>query len=203
MDAAEKFQTLRAVIVDEWHELMGSKRGSQVELALSHLKGFVPELRIWGLSATLANMQEAAQTVVGADRLPIIIQADLPRPILLETLIPENIDAFPWAGHIGLAMLSAVIDRIDISHSTLIFTNTRNQAERWYQAMIDARPDWIGLVVLHHGSLRPKNPGNGVEAGLKDGSVESQSAPRRWIWGLISRRVRPSSKSVRPKGSPG
>ena len=145
-DAAEKFQALRAIIVDEWHELMSSKRGTLIELALCHLKPLAPNLRIWGLSATLANLDEAAQTLVGLDRTPTIIRGSIERPVVIETLIPDALDSFPWAGHLGLKMLEPVLSHIDITHSTLIFTNTRSQAERWYQRYYGCPPrlGWAG-----------------------------------------------------------
>ena len=64
-DAAEQFRDLRAVICDEWHELLSTKRGVQVELALARLRRWNPDLRTWGLSATLGNLNEALQVLTG------------------------------------------------------------------------------------------------------------------------------------------
>ena len=66
-DQAELFETLQCVIVDEWHELMATKRGVQVELALARLRALCPTLRTWGLSATLGNLDVACETLLGRD----------------------------------------------------------------------------------------------------------------------------------------
>ncbi|NPD26753.1 ligase-associated DNA damage response DEXH box helicase [Corallococcus exiguus] len=168
--AAENFASLRAVIVDEWHELLASKRGTQVELALARLRQFAPGLRIWALSATLANLEEAARTVVGTDREPTLVSADLQRPVHVETLLPEEVDTFPWAGHLGFTMLPRVADWLDPAQSTLLFTNTRSQAERWFEGLRFLRPEWEHLLALHHGSI-DREEREHVEGGLKDGSL--------------------------------
>lgn len=168
--AAEHFASLRAVIVDEWHELLATKRGTQVELALARLRHFAPGARIWALSATLANLDEAARTVVGADREPTLVSADLQRPVDVETLLPEEVDAFPWAGHLGFSMLPRVAEWLDPTQSTLLFTNTRAQAERWFEGLRYLRPDWEHLLALHHGSI-DREERERVEGGLKDGSL--------------------------------
>ena len=67
---------------------------------------------------------------------------------VIDTLIPAEVEKFPWAGHLGLAMLDDVIEAIEGSQSTLVFTNTRSQAELWYRGLIEARPDWAGIVAL-------------------------------------------------------
>ncbi len=170
-DAASQLGSVQCVIVDEWHELLGSKRGTQMELALSRLRRFSPRLQVWGVTATLPNLAEAAEVLVGPGKPYSIIQGDIQRPVILQSLIPQNMDTFPWAGHLGLTMLKQVIDEIDFESSTLIFTNTRSQTERWYQALIDARPDWIGQVALHHSSLDKRNR-RWVEAGLKEGYLK-------------------------------
>ncbi|WP_141329427.1 ligase-associated DNA damage response DEXH box helicase [Myxococcus sp. AB025B] len=168
--APELFSCLRAVIVDEWHELLGSKRGTQTELALARLRHFAPRLRTWALSATLANLDEAARHVVGTGHTPTLISADMERPVEVETLLPETVDSFPWAGHLGFTMLAGVAARLDPKQSTLIFTNTRSQAERWYEGLRFARPEWEHLLALHHGSI-DKEERERVERGLKDGTL--------------------------------
>ncbi|RYZ36383.1 MAG: ligase-associated DNA damage response DEXH box helicase [Myxococcaceae bacterium] len=168
--AAEHFASLRAIIVDEWHELLASKRGTQVELALARLRRFAPDVRIWALSATLANLDEAARAVVGTERTPTLVSADLQRPVEVETLVPEKVDTFPWAGHLGFTMLPRVADWLDPTQSTLIFTNTRSQAERWYEGLRYLRPEWEHLLALHHGSI-DREERERVEGGLKEGSL--------------------------------
>ncbi|NTX00262.1 ligase-associated DNA damage response DEXH box helicase [Myxococcus sp. CA040A] len=168
--APELFSSLRAVIVDEWHELLGSKRGTQTELALARLRGFAPRMRTWALSATLANLEQAARHAVGTRVRPTLVSADLERPVDVETLLPDEVDTFPWAGHLGFTMLARVAARLDPAQSTLIFTNTRSQAERWFEGLRFARPEWEHLLALHHGSI-DRDERERVERGLKDGSL--------------------------------
>ncbi len=168
--AAELFSTLRAVILDEWHELLASKRGTQVELALARLRRFAPGLRTWALSATLANLDEAARTAVGAHATPTFIRADLERPIDIQTLVPDSVDGFPWAGHLGFSMLEKVAAWLDPAQSTLLFTNTRSQAERWFEGLRFARPELEPHLALHHGSI-DRETREAVERGLKEGHV--------------------------------
>ncbi len=153
-DWRERFAALRCVVVDEWHELMGTKRGVQTELALSRVRGACPGVRTWGLSATLGNMDEAARALVGISGPPAtIVRGDAPKRVEVETLLPRTIERFPWAGHIGVSLAEEVIGAIERAGTTLLFTNTRSQAEIWFRTIIGKRPDLIGKVALHHGSL--------------------------------------------------
>jgi ATP-dependent Lhr-like helicase len=170
-DGAKRCRHLRCVVLDEWHELMGSKRGTQTELCLSRLRQWIPDLRTWALSATLGNLQEAAQTAVGLGTEPVIIQADLQRNTVIQSILPQAVDSFPWAGHLGLRMFEALVAALDIEKSTLIFTNTRNQAERWFQALSFALPDHEGRIALHHGSIDVKSR-EAIEAGVKAGEIK-------------------------------
>lgn len=169
-DAAQKFSSLQAVIVDEWHELLSSKRGSQVELALARLRHFAPRLRTWGLSATIANADDAARALVGTGSKPSIVRAPVDRPVHVDSLLPGSLKRFPWAGHMGLAMLDEVLAFLDPSIPTLLFTNTRSQAEKWFHAISVRRPDWEGRVALHHGSI-DRDERERVEAGVKSGGI--------------------------------
>ena len=150
------FKRLRAVVVDEWHELMGTKRGVQMELALSRLRSLVPELHVWGISATIGNLQQA-QDVLLADTVPasqkVLIRAQVSKYTGMTTILPEEIEKFPWAGHYGMTMLRQVIPVILASGSTIIFTNTRAQCELWYQKLLDTEPDLAGQIAMHHGSI--------------------------------------------------
>jgi len=169
-DAAQQLGGVRVVIVDEWHELIASKRGVQVQLALARLKRWNPTLMVWGLSATLGNLQDARDTLTGPPGR--IVQGHLPKPLTIDTLLPEQVQRFPWAGHLGLSMVPAVVREIEASRNSLVFTNTRSQAELWYQALLEARPDWSGLIALHHGSL-DRGVREWVEAGLKTGALKA------------------------------
>ncbi len=155
-EGAKRFQHLRCIILDEWHELMSSKRGTQAELCLSQLRQFAPALRTWAVSATLGNLAEAAQTAVGLETQPVIIRADLKRETVIKSVLPESVDSFPWGGHLGLRMFEELVAALDINKSTLIFTNTRNQAERWYQALHFALPDFQLHIALHDGPFDVK-----------------------------------------------
>ncbi len=170
-DARQAFAGLQMLVVDEWHELLGNKRGVQLQLALARLRRWQPRLIVWGLSATLGNLPEALQVLLhpGRGRL---VQGRIDKPLLVDSLLPESIERFPWAGHLGLRMLTQVVGEIDAASTTLVFTNTRSQAERWYQALLDARPDWAGLIALHHGSLA-REVRDWVEQGLKQGALKA------------------------------
>jgi len=255
-DARAVLGSVRMVVVDEWHELIGNKRGVQVQLALARLKaptlptacdglpprsltacsslppegaaapaarqsrfrgpclveegpvlpknvpapelllpplgegrdGGLPEpalpappksapsqaasqLVIWGMSATLGNLGEAMHTLLGHDN-GLLIQGRMPKKLVIDSLLPERTDRFPWAGHLGLSLLPQVIAEIDKSSTTLVFANTRAQAERWYQAMLEARPDWAGVIALHHGSL-DRGVREWVERSLKNGELKA------------------------------
>jgi ATP-dependent Lhr-like helicase len=172
-DFQEKLAHLSCVIVDEWHELLGTKRGVQTELCLARLRAWFPALRIWGLSATLGNLTEARQALLGSAAADSVeISADTRKPIVIETLIPREIDRFPWSGHLGLNLAAEVAREIEKASTTLLFTNTRSQTEMWFQELSEIRPAWReGLIAMHHGSLDPAERRK-AEDGLRDGSLK-------------------------------
>jgi ATP-dependent Lhr-like helicase len=169
-DAHEVFAGLETVVVDEWHELLSTKRGVQTELALARLRALAPDVITWGLSATLANLDEAVAALVGPARAAAarLVQARVPRALELETLIPRPMERFPWAGHMGMRLLPQVVERIDAAATSLVFTNTRSQAERWFEAIGTARPDWKPVIALHHGSV-DRELRSAAEDGLRRG----------------------------------
>ncbi len=170
-DAQKRFGSLRVVILDEWHELMSSKRGTQTEVCLSHLRGLRPSLRTWAVSATLGNLEEAAQSAVGLGSQPLIVQSSLQRKTVIKSILPRSVDSFPWGGHLGLRMFETLVAALDIETSTLIFTNTRSQSERWYQALQFAMPEACDRIALHHGSIDVKER-EAIEAGVKTGEIK-------------------------------
>jgi ATP-dependent helicase Lhr and Lhr-like helicase len=171
--AQESLSRIDCVIVDEWHELLGSKRGIQTELALARLRKWNPQLRLWGLSATLGNLPEALRVLLGNQTAEgKLIEGESDKKIVIDSLIPANAEKFPWAGHLGFAMIDEVIAELENSGTTLIFTNTRSQAELWYQALLEAKPEWAGEIALHHGSL-DREVREYVERGLKAGSLRA------------------------------
>jgi ATP-dependent Lhr-like helicase len=167
-DWRERFAHLDGIVVDEWHELMSTKRGVQVELALARLRSARPTLRAWGVSATLANLDTALACLVGVDsNAPTrIVRGQEGKQIVIATAQPPTIQRFPWAGHLGLKLLPEVIRAIERARTTLVFTNVRSQTESWYQALLEARPDWAGTIALHHGSLE-REVRDWVEDGLR------------------------------------
>ena len=177
--AAELFGTLEAVVLDEWHELMGSKRGVQTELCLSWLRQRRPSLRTWAISATIGNLEEAARAAVGvgaagaASSEPRIITADIQRATAIRSLLPDAIDGFPWGGHLGLRMYEELVAGLEPAVSTLLFTNTRNQAERWHQCLRFACPEMEGALALHHSAI-DRAEREAIEAGVKAGAL-------RWV----------------------
>ena len=199
-DAKKVLGTVRMVVVDEWHELLGNKRGVQVQLALARLRAWkrsengdsplsaaapasgargsalhevksVGALVVWGMSATLGNLGEAMHTLLGHPG-GTLVQGQVPKKLIIDSLLPETTERFPWGGHLGLTMLPQVVEEIAGSSTTLVFTNTRSQSEIWYQALLAAKPEWAGLIALHHGSL-DRGVREWVELGLKNGELRA------------------------------
>jgi ATP-dependent Lhr-like helicase len=173
-NASETFARLRCVVVDEWHELVGNKRGVQVQLALARLRGWRPGLMVWGMSATLGNLDYAKRSLLGPEAASAgaLVQGKLDKKLVIDTLPPKSPERFPWGGHLGIAMAPAVVAEIEAATSTLVFTNTRSQAELWYQRLLRLRPDWAGVIAIHHGSL-DRDARELVERGLKEGVMKA------------------------------
>lgn len=155
-DYPATFARLKIIAVDEWHELMGSKRGVQVELAISRIIHIPRKTRvcIWGISATIGNLLQAKEVLLSPVKEPgVIIQAKVNKKIAVHSIYPDEIEKYPWAGHLGLKLIDKVLPIIVTSRTTLIFINTRGMSERWYQALLDADPELAGVIALHHGSI--------------------------------------------------
>ncbi|PSL33027.1 ligase-associated DNA damage response DEXH box helicase [Chitinophaga ginsengisoli] len=156
---AKVFTHLTTVVADEWHELLGSKRGVMVELGLSRLRGLAkkagrPPLKVWGISATIGNLEEALDVLLGApDPEAVIVRAKLGKKIELQSILPDEIEKYPWAGHLGTRLLYKALPVIMNSQTTLIFTNVRSQTEIWYQEILRQCPELAGAIALHHGSI--------------------------------------------------
>ncbi len=169
------FQNLKGIAVDEWHELLGSKRGVQVELGVSHLKRICQntssQLRIWSISATIGNLEEACQVLLGDWEGGTIVRAKLHKEIAIRTLLPESVERFPWAGHLGLKMVNDVLPIIHNAGTTLLFTNVRSQSERWYQALLEADPGLAGQIALHHSAIDGETR-TWVEEQLHEGTLK-------------------------------
>ena len=172
--AIKDLQTVRAVVVDEWHELIGSKRGVLMELALSRMKTWCKHLRIWGISATIGNLDEAREVLLGKDRQGkgVVVRSGIQKQLTVRSILPENIETMPWHGHIGILLMDQVVELIAKHQSTLIFTNTRGQCEIWYHRIIHQHPELSGLIALHHGSMA-KEQRYFVEDALYDGRLKA------------------------------
>jgi ATP-dependent Lhr-like helicase len=153
------FVGLRCIVADEWHELLGSKRGVLVELAVSRIKGIQKKankstLRVWGISATIGNIEEALDVIEpDKEAKRIIIKANLTKKIQIKSILPDDIETLPWAGHLGLKLAYKLLPIIEKSKTTLIFINTRGQSELWYQHLLHIEPDLAGRIAIHHGSI--------------------------------------------------
>jgi len=168
------FKNLSTFVADEWHELVGSKRGVQVELALSRFKSFLPKLKIWGISATIGNIEEAAQVLLGssyASKNWKIIRSKVKKNIVVKTVMPDDIERFPWAGHMGIYLIDKVLNIVNEGNTTLLFTNTRNQCERWYQTLLEHQPDLAGLIAMHHSAIDQAQR-EWVEEALHEGTIK-------------------------------
>lgn len=158
-DCSTVFAHLKWIAVDEWHELMGSKRGVQVELAITRLIGMQAKQKIclWGISATIGNLEEACQVLLAPLQQPgSIIRAAIDKKIEVHSIIPDEISEYPWAGHLGIKLADKLIPIIESSNSTLIFINTRGMSETWYQTILQVAPQLAGAIALHHGSIEPE-----------------------------------------------
>jgi ATP-dependent Lhr-like helicase len=125
---------------------MGNKRGVMVELALSFLKSYTKNLRVWGITATIGNLDEAMEVLLpqAAKRIQIVAEK---KKIAIKPIFPSTVELLPWAGHLG-GKLDQVVPIILASKSTILFTNTRSQSEMWYQLLLEAHPDFAGQIAL-------------------------------------------------------
>lgn len=170
------FKDCHAIVIDEWHELLGTKRGVQMELALSRLKTISKKLRIWGISATIGNLEQAREVLLGSNDQAVynsvLIKANLKKKITVKSIIPKKMETFPWRGHLGLHLLEDIIPIINNSKTTLIFTNTRSQCEIWFQKILEKHPEYAGEIAMHHGSIN-KETRNWVEQAIRNESLKA------------------------------
>ncbi|SEM06519.1 ATP dependent helicase, Lhr family [Aquimarina amphilecti] len=170
------FKDCTAIIIDEWHELLGTKRGVQIELALSRLKTVSSKLRIWGISATIGNLEQAREVLLGhqSDALQnsVLIKANIKKKIKVKSIIPKEMETFPWRGHLGIHLLDEVVPIIKRSKTTLLFTNTRSQCEIWFQKILQKYPEFAGEMAMHHGSIN-KETRLWVEQAIRNESLKA------------------------------
>lgn len=201
-DYVSYFSDLQTIVVDEWHDLLGSKRGVLMELALSRLKSLSPKLKVWGISATIGNMEQSLQILLGNSlnaRNARIIKSGIEKKIEVISIFPDEVERLPWSGHLGIQLLDKVIPIIKASSSTLIFTNTRSFAEIWYQKILDMAPELSGLIAMHHGSIS-KEIRDWVEDQLHEGKLKAVVCTSSLDLGVDFRPVETVIQVGSPKG---
>jgi len=147
------FRDLRCIAVDEWHELLGSKRGVMTELAISRLSAYRSDLLVWGITATIGNLDQALEVLIPTDKKKVKIVAKEKKKIDIISVLPDQVEILPWAGHLGARLVDKVVPIILSGRTPLVFTNTRSQAELWYQMLLQAYPDFAGQIAIHHSSI--------------------------------------------------
>ena len=149
-DAARYFAGLRTVVVDEVHALAPTKRGELLSLGLARLVGLAPQARVVGLSATVNEPEEVLAWLAAGGRPARLIRgAPGPEPEV-SILLPEA--RMPWAGHLALYALPDLYQAIRTARTTLVFVNTRMQAELVFRELWRINDDNLAIA-LHHGSL--------------------------------------------------
>jgi len=157
-DYPNYLKTVKTIIADEWHEILGTKRGVALELAISRLKKITSDpLKVWGISATIGNLNQAKRVLLGEDLNSggVTIKAKIDKKVIVESVLPDEVEQFPWAGHLGTKLIPKILPIIRRSKTTLLFTNTRSQTELWYQAILKFEPELAGTIAMHHGSIDP------------------------------------------------
>jgi len=235
---AEIFSSLKIIAVDEWHELIGSKRGVQVELAVarivncqlansdSPLTPHYSPLSIWGISATIGNLEEASEVLLSSLNLSssyqsatsiskgcavmvptsrdrkgagVMVRAEMKKQIEVESIFPDEIEKYPWAGHLGIKLVNKILPVIHESKTTLIFINTRGMSEIWYQQLLNASPDLAGAIALHHGSVE-RELRDWVEENLHTGKLKAVVCTASLDLGVDFRPVETVIQVGSPKG---
>ncbi|MEZ5928993.1 MAG: DEAD/DEAH box helicase [Parvularculaceae bacterium] len=182
-DAARFFGGLKTVIIDELHSLIGVKRGQLLSLGLARLHRLAPGLRCVGLSATVPDPQPLLDFLTpqnaGVEEARLIRAEGGVKPIV-RVLNSEN--RIPWAGHSARHSWAEVYAAIKASKMTLVFVNTRSQAEMTFQALWSMNDDNLPIA-LHHGSLDVERRRK-VEAAMTRAGFARSCAPRRSISAL-------------------
>ena len=220
------FQTLKIIAVDEWHELLGSKRGVQIELAISRILGSQTSIinhddstdlsffthnsnlsnqhiaTVWGISATIGNLDQAKDVLLSPIKNShegIIIKANISKKIEVESIFPDEIEKFPWSGHLGIKLAHKLIPIIEASKTTLIFINTRGMSEMWYQTLLTFAPQLSGAIALHHGSIEQQLR-FWVEEALHEGKLKAVVCTASLDLGVDFRPVETIVQVGSPKG---
>ena len=243
-DYPQTFKHLRIIAVDEWHELIGGKRGVQVELAISrivnlkmnhedakkernteenkdeqsdlsqsgkmrrevehkeilNIKSKILNPAVWGISATIGNLEEAKEVLLSPlKKKGIIIKANVNKKFEIESIIPDEIEKYPWAGHLGIKLADKTLPIFEGSKTTLLFINTRGMSEQWYQTLLTIAPDLAGALALHHGSIERKLR-TWVEEALHEGILKAVVCTSSLDLGVDFRPVETVIQVGSPKG---
>jgi len=168
--AAHLLRGLRTVILDELHSLVTSKRGVLLSLALTRLQALAPEAIRIGLSATVADPDALRAWLVpsGATPAPLVLGRPGAKPNIR---ILSSVERVPWSGHSALYAIPEVYEEIRKAKMTLVFVNTRSQAEVIFQALWEANEDNLPIA-LHHGSL-DVGQRRKVEAAMGEGKLRA------------------------------
>ena len=168
--AAHMLRHLKSIILDELHSLVTSKRGVLLSLALSRVQSVAPTARRIGLSATVAD-PEALQSWLaptGHGPVPLVMGNAGAQPVIR---ILKSAEHVPWSGHSSRYAIEEVYDEIRRAKMTLIFVNTRSQAEMTFQGLWEANEDHLPIA-LHHGSL-DVGQRRKVEAAMAEGKLKA------------------------------
>lgn len=197
------FTSLETIAIDEWHDLLGSKRGVQVELAISEILRVAPHnVMLWGISATIGNLDQAKEVLLYPIRKKdegVIIRSDITKQIKVDAVFPDEIEKYPWAGHLGIKLAHKIVPIIEKSRTTLIFINTRGMSEMWYQTLLDIAPQFAGAIALHHGSIEQELR-TWVEDALHEGKLKAVVCTASLDLGVDFRPVETVIQVGSPKG---
>ena len=168
-EAPRLFGKLARVVVDELHALAGNKRGDLLALGLARLRRLSPACRLVGLSATVADERALADWLTDRPGQAAILRGRPgPKP---EIEILQTGAYLPWSGHMALHAVDEVYARIRKARTSLVFVNTRAQAELFFQALWRINDENLPIA-LHHGSLAPEQRRK-VEAAMARGSLRA------------------------------
>ncbi|MEM9571953.1 MAG: ligase-associated DNA damage response DEXH box helicase [Pseudomonadota bacterium] len=167
--AADFFADLKCVIIDEIHAIAPSKRGDLLSLGLATLSKWAPACRFIGLSATVHDPAVLQSWLAVRDDQPELIIAEGGVHADVDILISD--ERIPWSGHSGRFAVSEVYEQIKAATMSLIFVNTRSQAEVMFQELWTANEDGLAIA-LHHGSLA-KEQRRKVEAAMAAGQLKA------------------------------
>ncbi|WP_407120641.1 ligase-associated DNA damage response DEXH box helicase [Bradyrhizobium sp. STM 3561] len=200
-DAPFLFSSLKRIVLDELHALVTSKRGDLLSLGLARLWRLAPQMRAIGLSATVAEPEQFARFLVpqpeGREVAADIVMAGGAAPPVVEML--DTRERLPWAGHSARHALPEIYELIKANKTTLVFVNTRSQAEMLFQHLWSMNDDGLAIA-LHHGSLdvaQRRKVEDAMSAGRLRGVVCTSSLDLGVDWGDVDLVVNIGA----PKGS--